>query len=142
MYGKTRQSNLTSKIANIAEKNKTSPKNTGLTRCKKLEIRCVTMGTNPLKEMEQADNLKLKRGLWKENNKEIRAELDELKKVKYIDMPTTKRERHHLREMTLTNARLWFRYQCKIIDHIKGNKSSVYNNNMACRLCTSGENET
>ena len=44
--------------------------------------------------------------------------------------------------MTLTNARLWFRYRCKIIDHIKGNKSSVYTNNMACRLCTSGENET
>ena len=47
--------------------------------------------------MEQADNLKLKRGRWKENYNEIRAELDELKKVKYIDMPTTKRERNYLR---------------------------------------------
>ena len=60
--------------------------------CKKLEIRYVIIGTNPILEMEQADNLKLKRGLWKENDKEIRAALDELKKVKYIDMPTTKRE--------------------------------------------------
>ena len=57
-------------------------------------------------------------------------------------MPTTKRARNYLREMTLTNARLWFRYRCKIIDHIKGNKSSVYKNNMACGMCTSGENET
>ena len=51
-----------------------------ITWCKKFDIRCVTMRTNPIKEMEQADNLKLKRGLWKENDKEIRAELDELKK--------------------------------------------------------------
>ena len=54
------------------------------------------MGTNPIKEIEQADNKKLKRGLWKENYKEIRAALDELKKVRYIDMPTTKRERNYL----------------------------------------------
>ena len=57
-------------------------------------------------------------------------------------MPTTKRERNYFREMTLTNARLWFRYRCKIIDHIKGNKSSVFKNNMACRLCKNRENET
>ena len=44
--------------------------------------------------------------------------------------------------MKLTNARLCFRYKCKIIDHIKGNKSSLYKNNMHCRLCTTGENET
>ena len=92
--------------------------------------------------MEQADNLKLKRGLWKENDKEIRSALDNLKKVKYIDMPTTKRERNYLRVMTLTNVRLWFRYRCQIITYIKGNKSSMYRNNMACRLCTSGEDET
>ena len=46
-----------------------------ITWCKKFDIRCVTMGTNPIPEMEQADNLKLKRGLWKENDKEIRAAL-------------------------------------------------------------------
>ena len=40
-------------------------------------------------------------------------------------MPTTKRGRNYLKEMTLTNARLWFRYGCKIIDHIKGNNSSM-----------------
>ena len=59
------------------------------TWCKKLGIRCVT-GQTPNKEKEQADNLKLKRSLWKENDKEIRADLNELKKVKYIQMPTTK----------------------------------------------------
>ena len=41
--------------------------------------------------------------------------------------------------MTLTNSRLGFRYRCKIIDPLKGNKSSVYKNNMACKLCTSGK---
>ena len=70
----------------------------------KIEIRCLTLGKNPIPEMEQADNLKLKRGLLKENDKEIRAALDELKEVKYIDMPTTKREKNYLREITLTNA--------------------------------------
>ena len=44
--------------------------------------------------MEQAENLKLKRELWEKNYKEIRAALDKLKKVKYIDMHTTKRERN------------------------------------------------
>ena len=33
-------------------------------------------------------------------------------------------------------------YRCQILDHIKGNKSSMYRNNMACRLCTSGEDVT
>ena len=40
-----------------------------LTKCitwgKKLKNRCVTMETNPVLEMEQVINLKLKRGLWK-----------------------------------------------------------------------------
>ena len=51
---------------------------------------------------------------------EIRAELDELSKVKDIKMPTTKRERNYL-----TNARLWFRYRCKKIDHIKATNHNV-----------------
>ena len=46
------------------------------------------MGNDPNKKNEQADNLKLKRGLWKENNKEKIADLDELSKVKDIHMPT------------------------------------------------------
>ena len=37
-----------------------------ITWCKKLGIRCVTKGTDIDKENEQADNLKLKRGLWGE----------------------------------------------------------------------------
>ena len=78
----------------------------------------------------------------KENDKEIRAELDELSKVKDIHMPTRKGDRNYMKEMTLTNARLWFRYCCKNIDQIKENKSSMYKDNMDCRLCTSGENET
>ena len=44
--------------------------------------------------------------------------------------------------MTLADGILWFRYRCQIIDHIKGNKSSQWKHDMACRLCTSWENET
>ena len=49
-------------------------------------------------------------------------------------MPNKKIERNYLKKMTLANARLWFRYRCQIIDHIKGNKSSIWEHNMACRL--------
>ena len=66
-----------------------------ITWCKNLNIRCVTMGTDPVLDREQADNLKLKQGLWRENDKEIRTALDKLKKVKYIDMPKTKREKNY-----------------------------------------------
>ena len=102
----------------------------------------VTLGIEKDKEKEQAENLKFKKALWRENDKEIRAELDGLSEVKDLKMPTTKRERNFLKEMNLTNARLCFRYRCKIIAHIKCNKSSMYRNNMQCRPCKSGENET
>ena len=44
--------------------------------------------------------------------------------------------------MILQDARVWFRYRCKITAHIKGNKSSMYNDNMVCILHKIGENET
>ena len=53
-------------------------------------MRCVTRGTDPIIERAQADNYKIKKGLWAENDKEIRTALDKLKKVKYIYMPKTK----------------------------------------------------
>ena len=70
-----------------------------ITWCKTLNIRCVTKGTDPFLEREQAVNLKLKQGLWREKDKEIRTALDKLKKVKQIDMNKTKRERNYLREL-------------------------------------------
>ena len=66
-----------------------------MTGCKTLNIRYVTRGTDPLLEREQADNLKLEQGLWSENYKEIRTALEKLKKIKYIDMHKTKRERNY-----------------------------------------------
>ena len=57
-------------------------------------------------------------------------------------MPKTKHERNYLKDMTLADARLWFRYRCQIIDNIKGNRSSQWRNDMECRHCTSGEHET
>ena len=57
-------------------------------------------------------------------------------------MPNTKREQNYLKDMALADARLWFQYRCQIIDNIKGNRSSQWRHDMACRLCSSGENET
>ena len=45
------------------------------------------MGTDPVLDRKQTDNLKVKQGLWKENDKEKRTALEKLEKVKYIDMP-------------------------------------------------------
>ena len=57
-------------------------------------------------------------------------------------MPTKKIERNYLQDMTLADARLWFRYRCQIMDNIKGNRSSQWENRMHCRHCITGENET
>ena len=94
--------------------------------CNKLNIRCVTMGTDlhPLPEKVRSDNLKLKKALWAENDKVIRAEPNKLDKVRNTEMPSKKYQRNYLADMTLADARLWFRYRCKILDNIKGNRSS------------------
>ena len=65
--------------------------------------------------------------------------MDKLSKVKDFKIPTTKRERNYQKRINLQDARVWFRYRCKITAHIKGNKSSMYKDNMACRLCKSGK---
>ena len=44
-------------------------------------IRCVTMGTDPLPEKARSDNFKLKKALRAENDEEIQADLNKLKKV-------------------------------------------------------------
>ena len=56
--------------------------------CKKLNIRCVTKGTDPIPARAKSDEYNLKKGLWAENDKEIRAALKELKKVKEIECLT------------------------------------------------------
>ena len=43
--------------------------------CNKLNIRCATMGKDPIPAKARADDLKLKKALWAENNKDIRLEL-------------------------------------------------------------------
>ena len=59
--------------------------------------------------------------------------MDKLNKVKVLKMPTKKQERNYLNRMNMQDARVWFRYRCT--NHIKGNKSSLYEDNMQCRLC-------
>ena len=98
------------------------------------------MGTDPIPAKARTDEFNLKKALWAENDKEIRADLNKLKKVKEIEMPITKIERNYLQDMTLADARLWFRYRCQIIENIKGNRSSQWRNKMGCRHCTSAEN--
>ena len=55
--------------------------------CNKLNIRCVTLGTDPIPAKARSDDFKLKQALWAENDKEIRLELDKKEKVKDIEMP-------------------------------------------------------
>ena len=57
-------------------------------------------------------------------------------------MPNKKIERNYLANLTLSDARIWFRYRSKILDNIKGNRSSQWENRMHCRHCTSGLRET
>ena len=57
-------------------------------------------------------------------------------------MPTKKIERNYLAKLTTANARIWFRYRTKIIDDIKGNKSSLWTGRMQCRHFNTGEPET
>ena len=44
--------------------------------------------------------------------------------------------------MNIPDARIWFRFRCKITSHIKGNVSSMYKDNMKCKCCKSGADET
>ena len=73
-------------------------------------LRCVTQGEEKYKKKEQAENIKFKKTLWRENYKEIRSEMDKLSKVKDLKMPTTERERNYLIRMNMLDARVWFRY--------------------------------
>ena len=110
--------------------------------CNKLNIRCVTMGTDPIPAKARSDDFKFKKALWAENDKEIRLELNKKGKVKHVEMPPKKIERNYLADLTLLDARLWFRYRCQILDNIKGNRSSQWENRMHCRHCTTGLRET
>ena len=49
-----------------------------ITICKKLNTQCLTKG-----EADKEDQLKIKRAIWGENDKEICKEMDKYKKVKY-----------------------------------------------------------
>merc|ERR1739838_655020 len=110
--------------------------------CKKLNIRCVTKGTDPRLDRAKSDEFKLKQGLWRENDKDIKIEKDKLSKVKDIPMPTKKYERNYLAKQTKANARIWFRYRSKIISDVKGNQSSQWTGQMQCRHCNLGRDET
>ena len=77
------------------------------------------MGTDPIPERANSDDFKLKKEIWRENDKDIKRELDQLDKVRNIPMPQKKIERNYLAKQTIANARIWFRYRAKIIDNIK-----------------------
>ena len=44
--------------------------------------------------------------------------------------------------MNLPDSRTWFRFRSKITTHVKGNITSIYRENMQCRYCTTGVDET
>ena len=105
--------------------------------CRRLNVRCVTEGTH-----NALEKCNLKKAIWRENNEEIRQALANSEKVRNTRIPETEKERNYLKRMNLPDARTWFRYRCKITKYIKGNTSSMYRDNMCCRYCTSGEDET
>ena len=110
--------------------------------CKKLNIRCVTKGTDPRLDRAKYNKFKLKQGLWRENDKDIKIEKDKRSKVRDLPMPTKKYERNYLANLTTANARIWFRYRSKIISDIKGNQSKQWTGRMQCRHCNTGSDET
>ena len=46
--------------------------------------------------------------LWRENDKEIREEMDKSGKAREIKIPKYKKERNYLMRMNLPDARTWF----------------------------------
>ena len=94
-----------------------------LTECinfrKKLEIPFVTEGEQKDPEVKS----KIKKALWRENDKEIKAKMIKPDKVRHLEISTTKRQRNYLKRMNLQDARVWFRFRSKTTAHIKGNKS-------------------
>ena len=86
--------------------------------------------------------LAIKNAIWKENDDEIMEALKKTEKVQNIVIQKSKKERNYLKRMNLPDARTWFRYRCKTTKNIKGNTSSSFRDNMQCRHCTSGEDET
>ena len=53
--------------------------------CKKLNIPCVTKG-----EPEQEDKIIIKKALWRENDKEIKSEMENARKDRHFEIPTKK----------------------------------------------------
>ena len=98
--------------------------------CKELNIQCVTKG-----EPNRKEQLKIKRSIWRENYKEIREGLDKSDEVKHLPIPKFKKVRNYLQRMNLPDARVWFRFRCKITSHVKGNMSVNLNNKML-QMCT------
>ena len=68
--------------------------------------------------------------------------MDQKDKVRDIIMPNKKIERNYLANLTLSDARIWFRYRSQILENIKGNRSSNWVDRMHCRHCTTGLCET
>ena len=53
--------------------------------CKKLNIPCVTKG-----ETKQEEKLLIKKALWRENDKEIKSEMENARKDRHFEIPTKK----------------------------------------------------
>ena len=62
------------------------------------------MGTDPLPEKARSDDFKPKKALRAENDKDLRADLNKLKKVQNIEMPSKKKKKNYLADMTLADT--------------------------------------
>ena len=62
------------------------------------------MGTDPIPERACADDFKLKKGLWRENDKDIRIKMDQHEKIRNIATPQKKIERNSQAHQNIANA--------------------------------------
>ena len=105
--------------------------------CTYLNVKSVTEGKDSALE-----KCKLKQAIWRKYNEEMREALSSSEKVRNTRIPTKERERNYLKRMNLPDARTYFRFRCKITKYIKGNRSSLHREDMSCRYCKTGEEET
>ena len=90
----------------------------------------VFLGSNQENFLDFGKSAKL---IFRENQKEKRRD---------IVRPNKKIERNYMANLTLSDARIWFRYRSQILENIKGNRSSNWVDRMHCRHCTTGLRET
>ena len=83
----------------------------------------------------------IKNTVLEANIKEIKEAVEKTRKVEDRWQEDCK-TRDFLSYMNLRGARLWIRFRSRMIKGVKKNRSSAHRDDMICRCCHSGEDET